>query len=198
MLKILRSKSRRKFVFTLCWPWLGDAFARSKCSHHGTCFINWIKENFTVLKRKLKLNPKSAWNIEFNIVRCTWCVHYGSIFSSNLHESCLINRIKSFLTDSKQTLKLRPNSGRNIIGLSDVFLFCTKSAATNINQMEISTFPIVPVGSFSLVAVLCSDGESASIQRVPNNRWFCDAVAFRVLYLRMRETRAGFSPAEPA
>ena len=120
MLKILRSKSRRKFVFTLCWPWLGDAFARSKCSHHGTCFINWIKENFTVLKRKLKLNPKSAWNIEFNIVRCTWCVHYGSIFSSNLHESCLINRIKSFPTHSKQRLKLRPKPGRNIIGLSDV------------------------------------------------------------------------------
>ena len=79
MLKILRSKSRRKFVFTLCWPWLGDAFARSKCSHHGTCFINWIKENFTVLKRKLKLNPKSAWNIEFQHCAlhlvCAWWKH---------------------------------------------------------------------------------------------------------------------------
>ena len=73
------------------------------------------------------------------------------------------------------------------------FLFCTKSAATNINQMEI-LFPIVPVGSFLLVAVLCSDSESASIRCVPNNAKFSHAVAFSASSTSV-ECRAGLSPA---
>jgi hypothetical protein len=47
--------------------------------------------------------------------------------------------------------------------------------------MEI-LFPIVPVGSFLLVAVLCSDSESASIRCAPNNAKFWHAVIFSVLY----------------